>query len=178
MKTESSASGRVKERTGSVMSCKEMRKGLCLAVSLVIFFAGHGGASGYETSYTGKPSNVLSISVPITVTCRADYAAPTGYYRDGQKGWTVSSSFEKQRTTVTWIITIDGNRGRVTDGQGNVGTYLVTKRDATGVILVEAVENVSIQVISIHPSNSSFVYTTQNANPVWNRASTFTGACE
>jgi hypothetical protein len=67
---------------------------------------------------------------------------------------------------------------RVTDYQGNVGRYTATKLDPTWIMLVEAEVGRSVQVITIDPSSSSFIYTTQNAQPLWNRANTFTGTCE
>ena len=127
--------------------------------------------------YQGRPLRVSSETGPLTWTCRAAYAANTGYYRSA--GWTVTSEYQKQSRLATWIITFQSDSSvRVTDHQGNVGRYTATKRDPTGVALVEAEAASSVQVITIDPSSSSFVYTTQNAQSLWNRASTFTGTCE
>jgi len=164
------------------MSYEEMGKNLRLGLTLLAFLVGNEEANVHAaslsgTSYTGKPLTALSASGPTSVTCRADLASSTGYYY--LEGWKLHSSFDKQKTTSTWILMIEGNRGRVSDGQGNIGTYIVTKRDPTGVILVEVGENVSIQVISIDPSNSSFIYTSQHAyKSIRNSASTFVGVCE
>jgi hypothetical protein len=135
-------------------------------------------SAAFEAEYRGRPLRVSSDTGPLTWTCRAAHAAGTGYYR-GPQGWTLSSEYTKQSRPATWIITFQGNAvAQVTDGQGNVGRYTATKRDAAGVTLVEAEPGVGVQVITIDPSSSSFVYTTQHVNPLWNRASTFTGACE
>jgi hypothetical protein len=130
----------------------------------------------FEAKYQGRPLRVTSDTGPLTWTCRAEYAASTGYYRD--EGWTLTADYKKQSRPATWIITFQNDGARVTDAQGNVGRYLMIKLDRTGIALVEAETGMSVQVISIDPSSSSFVYTTQNAQPLWNRASTFTGTCE
>jgi hypothetical protein len=136
-------------------------------------------AAASEVNYQGRPLRASSdTGGPPTWTCRAAQAAGTGYYRAPQ-GWTLTSEYAKQSRPATWIITFQADGSvRVTDNQGNIGNYTATKRDATGVILVEAEAGDSIQVITIDPSSSSFLYTTQNTQPLWNRASTFTGTCE
>ena len=78
----------------------------------------------------------------------------------------------------TEVITLQADGARVTDGQGNMGQYIITKFEKAGINLVQAEVGTSIQVIGIDPTSSSFVYTTQNAGPLWNRATTFTGTCE
>jgi hypothetical protein len=88
------------------------------------------------------------------------------------------SHYEKQARPVTWIVTAQKNQARVTDVQGNVGDYLITKVDASGITLVEAQPGASVQVITIDPITSSFVYTTQGSWPLWNRANTLVGTCE
>lgn len=133
-------------------------------------------SAAFETKYQGRPLRASSATGPLTWTCRAEYAASTGYYRG--TGWTLTAEYKKQSAPATWIIIFQPEGARVTDGQGNVGRYQVTKTDGTGVVLVEAEAGTSVQVITIDPSSSSFVYTTQNAQPLWNRASTFTGTCQ
>ena len=167
------------------MSYEEMGKIIRLGLTLLVFLLGNEEANVHAASlsgtlYTGKPLIGLSAPGLTTLTCRADLASSTGYYYLGdKKEWIQHSSFDKQKTTSTWIITIEGNGGHVSDSQGNIGIYLVTKRDPSGVILVEVGENVSIQVISIDPNNSSFIYTSQHThNSIKNSASTFVGVCE
>lgn len=134
-------------------------------------------AVGSEAPYKARPLRVTSETGPLTWTCRAEYAANTGYYYQNG-GWKRVAEYEKQSRPATWIISLNSDGARVTDGQGNIGTYIVTKLDRTGITLVEAKADTSVQVITIDPSTSSFVYATQNAMPLWNRASTFTGGCE
>jgi hypothetical protein len=134
-------------------------------------------SAAFESKYQGRPLRVSSDTGPLTWTCMAEYAASTGYYRG--TGWTLAADYKKQSRPATWIITVQPEGARVTDGQGNVGRYMVTKTDGSGIILVEAEAGTSIQVITIDPSSSSsFVYTTQNAQAFWNRATTFTGTCQ
>jgi hypothetical protein len=138
-----------------------MKRWLGLVVVGLILVAPH--VLAFETQYQGRPLRISSDTGPLTWTCRAEYAANTGYYRG--KGWTLTSEYKQQSRPVTWIVTFKNDGAHVTDGQGNVGRYLVTKIDRTGVVLVEAEAGTSVQV-------------TQNAQPLWNRANTFTGTCE
>lgn len=133
-------------------------------------------AVAFDAPYQDRPLRVTSETGPLTWTCHAEYAANTGYYRD--KGWRLIAKYKKHSRPVTWIISLSSDGARVTDRQGNTGTYIVTKLDRTGIILVEAQGDTSVQVVTIDPSSSSFVYTMQNAQPIWNRASTFTRRCE
>lgn len=68
-----------------------------LFLGLVLELALPAGAA--EMSYQGRPLRVSSEMGPLTWTCRAAYAASTGYHRG--VGWTVSSEYQKQsRRTV------------------------------------------------------------------------------
>jgi hypothetical protein len=153
---------------------KQRRAAVVVALALVVLVARP--VLAFEAQYQGRPLRVSSGTGPLTWTCRAEYAANTGYYRG--KGWTLASEYTKQSRPATWIVTFQNDRAHVTDNQGNVGRYLVTKVDRTGIVLVQAEADTSVQVITIDPLSSSFVYTTQNAQPFWNRANTFTGTCE
>lgn len=135
--------------------------------------------SNYESSYKGQPLMGLE-----RITCHSELAGSTGYYYNDVKGGVrlsfdadLVSSFKKQSNPATWEISITGNQADVQDGQGNRGRYQITKRGPDGLILVEVQSGTSIQVITIDPRNSSFVYTTQNVHFMWNRASTWVGQC-
>lgn len=161
-----------------------MTRGLFAFVVAVALVLAPGIGVALEQPYRGRPLEPLLAAArakiwPATITCRAVIASRAGFYRT-PNGWTMEhAAGEGQSKEVIWIITIAPERARVTDVQGNVGIYRVTKLDAGGgVHLVEADEGSSIQLISIDMTTSTFVYTTQNAQLLWNRASVLTGRCE
>lgn len=146
-------------------------------------------SSSYEAPFRAKPLGALSAASrnamrwPVTITCRANLVNQAGYYRQ-PAGWVQVLSSDREWRDSTWIITISGEQAhaRVVDGQGNLGLYQITKLQmaglAAGALLVQADSGTSTQVISIDAETSSFVYTTQNAQFLWNRATTFVGQCE
>jgi hypothetical protein len=60
-------------------------------------------AAAFEANYQGRPLRTSSDTGLLTWTCRAAYAANTGYYRSS--GWTVVSEYKKESRPATWIIT-------------------------------------------------------------------------
>ena len=109
--------------------------------------------------------------------CISNLAGSTGVYpKAGEHR--VISEFMKQSKPATWQMMIDKESAAVVDNQGNEQVMLTTKFNSEGIILVGAGRNESVQVITIDPNNSSFVYTTQNAQVLWNRASTYVGRCD
>lgn len=145
---------------------------LSLAVS-----AFEGLRNDYEGTYQGESLTEAISGESVSVVCESDLVDRTGYDTQLRGKTVMSSSFGKEDKQSVWIISMRGNDATVSDGQGNIGRYVITKRDLSGVILVEAEKGVSVQVITIDPRNSSFVYTTQNVNVTWNRANTFVGRC-
>ncbi len=142
----------------------------------VALFAAGSLRSDYETPYHGQALKMTSME-SLNIVCESDLADSTGYYATPE-GTILQSIFKKQSKRATWIVSIRANEANVMDDQGNLGRYVITKRDSSGLILVEAGRGVSVQVITIDPRNSSFVYTSQNVSLLWNRANTFTGRCD
>lgn len=133
--------------------------------------------SDYEAAYQGEPLGDAISGIMVSIVYGSNLVDRTGYDTQSHGKTVVSSSFGKENRQSVWIISIRGNDATVMDGQGNIGRYAIIKRDSSGVILMGVAKGVSVQVITIDPRNSSFVYTTQNVNVMWNRANTFVGGC-
>lgn len=108
--------------------------------------------------------------------CSSNLAGRTGIYPESG-GHQVVSDFTKQSKPAVWILRIEKEKALSIDNQGNEQAMVTTKFNSEGIILVGAGRNESVQVITIDPNNSSFVYTTQNTGMLWNRASTWVGKC-
>lgn len=108
--------------------------------------------------------------------CVSNLAGSTGIYPESG-GHQVISEFTKQNKPATWHLVIEKENALSIDNQGNQQALITTKFNSEGIILVGAGRNESVQVITIDPNNSSFVYTTQNTQILWNRASTYVGKC-
>jgi hypothetical protein len=108
--------------------------------------------------------------------CASNLAGSTGVYPESG-GRQIISEFNQQSKPVIWSLVIEKEKALVTDNQGNEQVMVTTKFNSEGIVLVGAGKNESVQVITIDPNNSSFVYTTQNISIFWNRASTFVGRC-
>jgi hypothetical protein len=108
--------------------------------------------------------------------CASNLAGSTGIYPE-PGGRQIISEFNQQSKPATWYLVIEKEKALVIDNQGNKQAMVTTKFNSEGIVLVGAGKNESVQVISIDPNNSSFVYTTQNTSMLWNRASTFVGKC-
>jgi hypothetical protein len=108
--------------------------------------------------------------------CSSNLAGNTGIYSESG-GRQIISEFTQQSKPAVWHLVIEKEKGLVIDNQGNQQAMVTTKFNSEGIILVGAGKNESVQVITIDPNNSSFVYTTQNTSMLWNRASTFVGKC-
>jgi hypothetical protein len=108
--------------------------------------------------------------------CASNLAGSTGVYPESG-GRQIISEFAQQSKPATWYLVIEKEQALVMDSQGNKQAVVTTKFNSEGIVLVGAGKNESVQVITIDPNNSSFVYTTQNTSVHWNRASTFVGKC-
>jgi hypothetical protein len=108
--------------------------------------------------------------------CASNLAGSTGIYPE-PGGRQIISEFVQQSKPATWYLVIEKEKAFVIDNQGNKQAMVTTKFNSEGIVLVGADKNESVQVITIDPNNSSFVYTTQNTSMLWNRASTFVGKC-
>lgn len=111
------------------------------------------------------------------IQCEAEDAASTGYYLNPSGGTDLVSTFSKQKKKAEWHIVIEGETATSIDDQGNVNRYRIVKYGPDGISMAELPAGRPIQMITIDPRSSSFVYTTQNVHWVWNRVTTFVGRC-
>ncbi len=137
----------------------------------VVLFA----ACDNEAPYRGQSLGVTSME-SVNIVCESDLVGTTGYYAE-KDGTTLVSWLKKQSKRDVWIISVTGDEATVGDGQGNVRRFQVANRKSSGLVLVDVSMETAPQVISIDPQNSSFVYSSQNVTPVWNRINVWVGRC-
>ena len=130
----------------------------------------------YKAPYEGNMLNDAFNEKKYFV-CMSDQVSSTGFYPNPKsKNTELISRFEKQ-TPQFWTFIIGHEAAYSKDSQGNEQNMITMKYNSEGITLVGLGRNESTQVITIYPSNSSFVYTTQNASMLWNRSTTFVGKC-
>lgn len=118
-----------------------------------------------------------------TVSCFADTAAVTGYYRNlnpaaGKPEVVLKSSpLETQTAGGGYKISFRGDQATVLDEVMKQSyQFQVYERRKDGVILMRA-KGVGIEIITIDPLNGSFVLTDSGVQTLWNRATVWTGRC-
>jgi len=129
----------------------------------------------YKAPFEG-PILKDTFKIETIFICSSNIAGSTGIYPESG-GHQIVSEFNKQSKPAIWYLVIEKEKALSTDNQGNQQAMVTTKFNSEGIILVGAGRNESVQVITIDPNNSSFVYTTQNTGTLWNRASTYVGKC-
>lgn len=122
----------------------------------------------------------------LTFLCSSNRVASGGYWGSGenveQGGWV-----KTEPATSTWRITLNPEvpSAEVLRLSGlsrppeEPETYTLEVTPSGGFLLVwqERLRGVAPQVITIDPTNSSFVYSTQHTNVLRNRGSVFWGTC-
>ena len=122
----------------------------------------------------------------LTFLCSSNRVASGGYWGSGenveQGGWV-----KAEPATSQWRITLNPEEpsAEVTRLSGlsrpseESETYTLEVTPSGGFLLVwkERLRGFAPQVITIDPSNSSFVYSTQHTNMLRNRGSVFWGTC-
>lgn len=149
---------------------------ILLGVSVATSVGAEGLRDQYKAPFEG-PMLKGAFEKGTKFLCISNLAGSTGVYPEAGEH-RVISEFTKQSKPATWRMMIDKENAAVVDNQGNEQVMLTTKFNSEGIILVGAGRNESVQIITIDPNNSSFVYTTQNAQVLWNRASTHVGRCD
>lgn len=119
-----------------------------------------------------------------TVSCIADTAANTGYYRNlnptpGKPEVVLKSSpLEKQTAGGGYKISFRGDQATVLDEVMKESyRFQVYERRDDGVILIRA-KGVGVEIITIDPRNGSFVHTDAGVQTLWNRTNVWVGRCE
>lgn len=123
-----------------------------------------------------------------TWLCTSDDYVAGGFWERPEGKATEQGARNDAQPKTTWRIAIKGQRADVIRFSGATQAieepevYSVETTRTGGVLLVwqNRPAGFSTQVISIDPTNSSFVYSTQHVDPVFlvaNRASIFFGSC-
>jgi hypothetical protein len=120
-----------------------------------------------------------------TFLCKSDDVAAAGFWRDiDSKRVTRDASVTKQSNTTTWRIKLLGQTAEVIAYTGATQTVEAPERftveQATGGLMLVSADRgagESPQVITIDPTNGSFVYSSQHVSPLYNRANVFHGIC-
>jgi hypothetical protein len=135
-----------------------------------------------DLAFRSKPlPQVLQLSG--SVSCIADKAAVTGYYRNlnrepGKPEVVLhSSSLKSQKASGGYKISFADDEATVLDEvlKESYRVQVDARRD-DGVILVRH-KGVGIEVITIDPRNGSFILTDVGVQTLWNRANVWAGRC-
>ena len=135
-----------------------------------------------KVPYTGPKINSW------TLLCKATHMAAGGFWRDlSDTIVSEGARFEKEAKPTHWRISISKEKGTAEVVRFNENfeeltaparfTFEVTP--GGGFLLVKTTRDLgtSPETISIDPLNSSFVYSSQHANLMWNRANIWYGSC-
>jgi hypothetical protein len=120
-----------------------------------------------------------------TFLCKSNYLAAAGFWRNFndstiEEGIVISD----ESKTTTWRITLKGITAEVIRYSGATETLeqpeiFSVEPTIGGFLLISKQRSLgeSTQIITIDVSSSSFVYSSQHVNPLWNRANVFYGTC-
>ena len=118
-----------------------------------------------------------------SVSCFADTAAVSGYYRDLSAGSAearvtlTSDPLKTQSTGGGYRISFDDDQASVLDEVLNqTYRFQVHSRRSDGVVLLRG-KGVGVEVITIDPRNGSFILADAGVSQLWNRASVWVGRC-
>jgi hypothetical protein len=132
-----------------------------------------------ETPFRGRALQSSGV-----VSCFADRAAVTGYYRTpvpapGKPEVVLRSTpIESQTAGGGYKISFAGEHALVRDEfMKESYQFQVHARRESGIVLVRG-KGVGVEIITIDPQNGSFVHTDAGVQPLWNRANVWVGRCE
>jgi len=140
-------------------------------------------AAQQETPFRGR-SLPQALQPSGVVSCFADRAAVTGYYRtpapEPGKPEVVLRSLpvESQTAGGSYKISFAGEHASVRDEfMKESYQFQVYGRRESGIVLVRG-KGVGVEIITIDPRNGSFVHTDVGVQTLWNRANVWMGRCE
>ena len=137
-----------------------------------------------DEAFRGKALPQLLLQPYGSVSCFADQAAVTGFYRNlppepGKPEVVLSSSpLKSQKAGGGYKISVGGNQAMVRDEfMKETYRFQIYERREDGVILIRG-KGVGVEVITIDPRNGSFILTDAGVQTLWNRANVWVGRCE
>lgn len=152
-----------------------------VAVSLVVSSSVE--AQERKVPYTGPKLN------SDTMMCRASHVAAAGFWSTDLAAGTVAeiARLYREPKTSVWRIKVSGDRGTAEVIHFNANLEAITPPDlfsaertsSGGLLLVlrNRDPGTSTETISIDPTNSSFVSSSQHVNAFRNRATIWYGSC-
>lgn len=123
--------------------------------------------------------------VGTTFSCKSDRVATAGFSTsvgdEGQQYSEFAGAYQEEDVT-TWRVVLKGDaKADVTSFSGATqqveptAEFLV--RRGSSHLLLLLVSDTSTQTITIDQASSTFMYSSQSLNPLWNRAAVFIGSC-
>jgi hypothetical protein len=132
-----------------------------------------------KESYTGT-----ELSLQSSLQCKSDQLASGGFWRTGADAIEQGGRLGRESRITTWRITIQEKIAEVARFSGATQTLdepqlFNVERTSGGLLLTSTRQpGESLQIITIDPSSSSFVYSSQHVSPLSNRANIFYGTCQ
>jgi hypothetical protein len=152
--------------------------------------------AGTATAATAQSSDRYERKVPYTgpklsastVICKASHLAAAGFWRNlADAKVHEGARIEAEPRPTYWRVSISGQTGTAQVIRFNANlealeapvTFSVEPTPGGGLLLVRKSREpgASPEAISIDPANSSFVYSSQHANIMYNRANIWYGTC-
>ena len=138
--------------------------------------------------YERKAPYAGSRLVSPTVMCKTNQIAAAGFWRDVGKAIVEEGArIEREAKPTYWRVTVAGQSGiaQVIRFNANLEAleapvvFTAEPTPGGGLLLVKRDRDpgTSPETISIDPVNSSFVYSSQHVNVLWNRANIWYGTC-
>lgn len=164
----------------------------CLTTSTALVFLFGGiivanyahSADKYERKVPYKGEKMTS----FTLMCSASHLAAGGFWRKPDSTVDEGARIEKEPKPTYWKVTISEKQGiaqviRFNTNFEELGAPALFSAEVTpggGILMVQTDREpgTSPETISIDPTNSSFVYSSQHANSLYNRANIWYGSCK
>lgn len=172
---------------GGSMSRRNRKMGL-LGLSFLAVAAIGAPAAQSADKYERKVPYAGPKLVSPTVMCKANQIAAAGFWRDVGKAIVEEGArIEREPKPTYWRVTVAGQSGiaQVIRFNANLEAleapvvFTAEPTPGGGLLLVkrDREPGTSPEIISIDPANSSFVYSSQHVNFLWNRANIWYGTC-
>lgn len=153
------------------------------AIALAPSVSYSAGSAERKVPYTGPKISSW------TLMCKSAHMAAGGFWRDhSDASVTEGARFQKEAKPTHWRVSISKEKGTAEVIRFNENfeeleaparfSFEITP--GGGFLLVKTARDpgTSPEAISIDPLNSSFVYSSQHANVLWNRANIWYGSCK
>lgn len=132
----------------------------------------------YELPFSGQPLRQI-LKQSTEISCESRRVTSTGYYPRGN-GHLLLSGSETRSTPAIWKVSFVGDPEAYVVG-GTSATperFQVMRCDSTSVILVgvgQGIAGGTVQVLTVHPQNGSFIAANSSVGPLWNRTGVWVG---